>query len=73
MQQYPIIPKEPERLISTKEVKQGLTKSNPAYGKDFTKKEWSKITERLCALARLIWRVSQRELREEQAKKPSKN
>jgi hypothetical protein len=68
MQDYPTPLQEPDRLISVEEVQRLLTASNAVYGKDFTDKEWSETTERLCALARLIWRISQRELREEHAK-----
>lgn len=64
------IPKEPaDQPMTVSQVKAGLTKYNSAYGKDFSDEEWRRITYRLCALARLIWRITNRELAEEQRAK----
>jgi hypothetical protein len=54
------------RLLSVVRVKELLTTDDPEYGKDFTEAEWAVITERLEALARLIWKISGRKAREEQ-------
>jgi hypothetical protein len=59
-------PKAPHRLIPVARVKELLTRSDPDYGKDFTDEEWSAITERIEALARLIWRISCRRAEEGQ-------
>ena len=62
--QYPY--KEPvDRLLTVEQTKTYLTQHNPNYGTDFTESDWRATTERLCALARLLWRMSQRELQEE--------
>lgn len=52
------------RVLTTEQVRAALTKDNPDYGKDFTDYEWEQITERLCSLARLMWRFSQRQVEE---------
>jgi hypothetical protein len=51
----------PARLLSTVRVKALLIGEEPGYGADFTEAEWEAITERLETLARLVWRVSQRQ------------
>ena len=54
-----------DRLITPEEVRRRLTARDPSYGADFTPADWSRIAERLCALARLLWRISCRELETE--------
>jgi hypothetical protein len=48
-------------------VKALLTGEEADYCADFTETEWAAITERLEALARLVWKVSQRQGRAAQA------
>jgi hypothetical protein len=57
----------PQRLLSTARVKTLLTAEKDHYGRDFAEAEWAAITERLEALARLVWKVSQRQAREAHA------
>jgi hypothetical protein len=59
-------PKTPHCLIPAARVKELLTRSDPDYGKAFTEEEWSAVTERIDALARLIWRISCRRAKEGQ-------
>lgn len=57
--------RQPGMLLTVEETKRYLPANDPNYGKDFTETECEQITERLCALARLLWKMSERELREE--------
>jgi hypothetical protein len=50
----------PPRLLSGERVRELLTREHPDYGRGFSEAEWEQITERLSALARLLWRISQR-------------
>jgi anaerobic selenocysteine-containing dehydrogenase len=50
----------PHRLLSPARVRALLRAADPEYGSDFTEAEWDAITERLEALARLLWRMSYR-------------
>jgi hypothetical protein len=47
-------------LLAVSRVKVLLTAEDPEYGKHFTEAEWDAITDRLEALARLLWRMSYR-------------
>jgi hypothetical protein len=48
------------RLLSVTRVRTLATAANPEYGRDFSEADWERITERLEALARLLWQVSLR-------------
>jgi len=61
--------RQPERLLTSEEVKRGLTSGDTDYGRGFTAGEWDRIAERLSALARLLWRISRRELQKESDQK----
>jgi hypothetical protein len=46
-------------------VRELLTTADPNYGQAFTEADWNRIAERLSALARLLWRISQRQVGQE--------
>ena len=56
-------PKSPLHLLPPARVREIWAETNPDYGKHFTEKQWEEITGRLEALARLVWRIGSRELR----------
>lgn len=60
-------PKGTRRLPSPERVKELLLADDPEYGRDLTDNEWGGITERLEALARLLWEFSCRKARENRA------
>jgi hypothetical protein len=53
-------PRQPPQRLAAQRVRTLLTTADPGYGRDFTDAEWEQIAERLTALARLIWRMSER-------------
>lgn len=50
----------PPRLLSSDRVRELLVAANPVYGGHFADADWERITERVEALARLLWRISRR-------------
>jgi hypothetical protein len=46
------------RLLSPEEVREAFRKTEPEYGGGYDEADWRRITERLEALARLLWRFS---------------
>jgi hypothetical protein len=53
------IPRRPEaRRLLTAELRERFRGWRPDYGRDFTDAQWEEITDRLEALARLLWRIS---------------
>jgi len=56
----PVPLKAPSRLLSVSRVRTLATAANPEYGRDFSEADWERITERLEALARLLWQISLR-------------
>ena len=61
----PTSPRLPSPLLTTERVRGLLTAADPDYGRNFTDAQWRQIAERLSALARLIWRISERRAGEE--------
>jgi len=61
--------RQPERLLTGADVKVCLTSRDTDCGRGFTEAEWNRIAERLSALARLLWRISRRELQKESDQK----
>ena len=52
---------EPEQLLTTGQVREYLTAADPSFGSSFSDRDWGAVTERITALALLLWRVSQHE------------
>ena len=52
--------KTPRRLLSVEQVRAQFAAVDPAYGAGFSEAEWERITDRLEAFARLLWRIAQR-------------
>lgn len=50
----------PPRLLSVDQVRASLLAEDPTYGDGLTDQDWEGITERLEALARLLWEFSRR-------------
>ncbi len=57
-------PSPSHRLLSVEKVR-SLAAANPDYGREFTDADWERITERLEALARLLWEFSQQQVEAE--------
>ena len=48
----------PKRLLKVEEVRKLMQAEDPDYGKEYINEDWEQITERLEALARLLWELS---------------
>jgi len=51
-------PQAPQRLLSVESVRRTFSLHHPYYGQSFSEADWDRITARLEALARLLWRIS---------------
>ena len=60
----------PRRLLSVEKVRALATTADPDYGREFSEADWERITERLEALARLLWAFSQDQVEAQTPTKP---
>lgn len=56
----------PKRLLKVERIKAAILSVDPTYGDDLPDGEWERITERLEALARLLWDYSRKQADREQ-------
>lgn len=46
------------QILAVSRVRDRILSESPEYGRHLTDADWERITERLEALARLLWRIS---------------